>query len=236
MSRSGWLSGSRSSGRVCGRSPTGCSARSARPTTPSRTPGCGSAAPTPSEVENLGGWLTTIVARVSLNMLRSRKTRREQPLDVHVPDPIVDRRRRHRPRARGAARRLGRPGAARRARDADPARAARVRPARHVRRAVRRDRADRRALSRGGAPAREPRAAAGCAGPRPVPDADLSRAVGGRRRVPRRGARRRLRGARRGARPRRRAAGRRWPEPALASGPGRRDRRRPGADVVRTWT
>jgi RNA polymerase sigma factor (sigma-70 family) len=43
-----------------------------------------------SEVENLGGWLTTIVARVALNMLRARKTRREQPLDVHVPDPIVD--------------------------------------------------------------------------------------------------------------------------------------------------
>jgi RNA polymerase sigma-70 factor (ECF subfamily) len=44
-----------------------------------------------SEVENLGGWLTTVVARVSLNMLRSRKTRRERPLDVHVPDPIVSR-------------------------------------------------------------------------------------------------------------------------------------------------
>jgi RNA polymerase sigma-70 factor (ECF subfamily) len=42
------------------------------------------------EVENLGAWLTTIVARVALNMLRSRNTRREQPLDVHVPDPIVD--------------------------------------------------------------------------------------------------------------------------------------------------
>jgi len=42
------------------------------------------------DVENLGGWLTTVVARVSLNMLRSRSTRREQPLDVHVPDPIVD--------------------------------------------------------------------------------------------------------------------------------------------------
>ena len=44
----------------------------------------------PSEVENLGAWLTTIVARVSLNLLRSRKTRRETPLDVHVPDPIID--------------------------------------------------------------------------------------------------------------------------------------------------
>src|SRR5205807_7358325 len=43
-----------------------------------------------SEVENLSGWLTTIVARVSLNMLRSRRTRRETPLDVHVPDPIID--------------------------------------------------------------------------------------------------------------------------------------------------
>jgi RNA polymerase sigma-70 factor (ECF subfamily) len=40
-------------------------------------------------VENLEGWLTTVVARVSLNMLRSRRTRREQPLDVHVPEPII---------------------------------------------------------------------------------------------------------------------------------------------------
>ena len=43
------------------------------------------------EIENLGGWLTTVVGRVSLNMLRSRRTRREQPLGVHLPDPIVDR-------------------------------------------------------------------------------------------------------------------------------------------------
>src|SRR6184192_3067291 len=43
-----------------------------------------------SEIENLGGWLTTVVARVSLNMLRSRATRREEPLGVHIPDPIVD--------------------------------------------------------------------------------------------------------------------------------------------------
>jgi RNA polymerase sigma-70 factor, ECF subfamily len=42
------------------------------------------------EVENLRAWLTTIVARGALNMLRTRRTRREQPLDVHVPDPIVD--------------------------------------------------------------------------------------------------------------------------------------------------
>ena len=42
-----------------------------------------------SEVENLGGWLTTIVARVCLNMLRSRNTRREESLSVHVPDPLI---------------------------------------------------------------------------------------------------------------------------------------------------
>jgi RNA polymerase sigma-70 factor (ECF subfamily) len=42
-----------------------------------------------SEIENLDGWLTTVVARVCLNMLRSRGTRREDPLDAHVPDPIV---------------------------------------------------------------------------------------------------------------------------------------------------
>jgi RNA polymerase sigma-70 factor (ECF subfamily) len=43
------------------------------------------------EVENLGGWLTTVVARVSLNMLRSRRSQREEPLDVRMPEPIVDR-------------------------------------------------------------------------------------------------------------------------------------------------
>jgi len=40
-------------------------------------------------VENIGGWLTTIVARVCLNMLRSRRTRREESLDDHLPDPVV---------------------------------------------------------------------------------------------------------------------------------------------------
>ena len=44
-----------------------------------------------NEIDNLGGWLTTVVARVSLDMLRSRKSRREEPLDVHVPEPIVGR-------------------------------------------------------------------------------------------------------------------------------------------------
>lgn len=40
-------------------------------------------------VENLRGWLTTVVARVCLNALQSRASRREEPLDVHMPDPVV---------------------------------------------------------------------------------------------------------------------------------------------------
>ena len=42
-----------------------------------------------SDVENLGGWLTTVVARLCLDMLRSRNARREEPMGVHVPDPVV---------------------------------------------------------------------------------------------------------------------------------------------------
>jgi RNA polymerase sigma-70 factor (ECF subfamily) len=42
-------------------------------------------------IENLGGWLTTVVARISLDMLRSRNARREDPLAVRVPEPIVTR-------------------------------------------------------------------------------------------------------------------------------------------------
>ena len=44
-----------------------------------------------SEVDNLSAWLTTIVARVCLNALRSRNARREEPLDAHVPDPVITR-------------------------------------------------------------------------------------------------------------------------------------------------
>src|SRR5437588_7467652 len=44
-----------------------------------------------SGVKNLGGWLTTVVARVCLDMLRSRESRREESLDEQVPDPIVSR-------------------------------------------------------------------------------------------------------------------------------------------------
>jgi RNA polymerase sigma-70 factor (ECF subfamily) len=41
------------------------------------------------EVENLSAWLTTVVARVCLNILRARKVRREESLEVHLPDPVI---------------------------------------------------------------------------------------------------------------------------------------------------
>ena len=44
-----------------------------------------------SGVENLGGWLTTVVARVCLDMLRSRESRREEPMGMHLPEPTVSR-------------------------------------------------------------------------------------------------------------------------------------------------
>jgi RNA polymerase sigma-70 factor (ECF subfamily) len=44
-----------------------------------------------AEIDNLQAWLLTVVGRVALNMLRSRKTRDEQPLEAHLPDRIVDR-------------------------------------------------------------------------------------------------------------------------------------------------
>jgi RNA polymerase sigma factor (sigma-70 family) len=44
-----------------------------------------------TEVENLRAWLTTVVARVCLDMLRTRTSRREDPLDTHVPDPVITR-------------------------------------------------------------------------------------------------------------------------------------------------
>jgi RNA polymerase sigma factor (sigma-70 family) len=42
------------------------------------------------QLESLERWLTTVVARICLNMLRSRRTRAEQPLDAFLPEPIVD--------------------------------------------------------------------------------------------------------------------------------------------------
>src|SRR6266581_3102349 len=44
-----------------------------------------------SGVENLGGWLTTVIARICLDMLRSRSSRREESLEASVPEPITSR-------------------------------------------------------------------------------------------------------------------------------------------------
>jgi RNA polymerase sigma-70 factor (ECF subfamily) len=41
-------------------------------------------------IENLRGWLTTVVARVCVDLLRSRESRREEPLGTHVPEPIAN--------------------------------------------------------------------------------------------------------------------------------------------------
>ena len=43
-----------------------------------------------SAVDNLGGWLTTVVARICLDMLRARKSRREEPMGPHVPEPVAN--------------------------------------------------------------------------------------------------------------------------------------------------
>ena len=113
--------------------------------------------------------------------------------------PRGEPRRRNPARARGAAGRLGRAGAARGPRDARPRRAAGLRAARHVRRAVRRDRGHGGPLAGRGPAARQPRAT-----PRPGRRSGARRgprrSAQGRRRVLRRRARRRLRGARRGPR------------------------------------
>ena len=44
-----------------------------------------------AEIDNLQAWLLSVVGRVALNMLRSRKSRREELLEAHLPDPMVDR-------------------------------------------------------------------------------------------------------------------------------------------------
>ncbi len=44
-----------------------------------------------SEVRNLVAWLTTVVSRICLDLLRTRTSRREEPIEVHVPDPVVTR-------------------------------------------------------------------------------------------------------------------------------------------------
>ena len=111
-------------------------------------------------IDNLGGWLTTVVARVCLDMLRSRQSRREEPFTADAPEPVA----------------TGTSGSSPEQEailadsvglallvvldSAGAGRTRRLRAARHVRRAVRGDRGDRRPFRRGDAAARQPRATA----------------------------------------------------------------------------
>src|SRR5919201_1577535 len=45
--------------------------------------------PDAAAIENLGGWLTTVVGRVCLNILKARGSRREEPAGAHLPDPVL---------------------------------------------------------------------------------------------------------------------------------------------------
>ena len=161
------------------------------------------------EVENLGGWLTTIVARVCLNMLRSRNVRREESLACARARPRRQPGRGAAAGGGGAAGRLGRPCPPGRARYPGPGRAAGVRPPRHVRAAVRGDRPHGRPHPGGGQAAGQQGTTPGQgrrgtgSGPRSGPPAR------GGRRLLRGGARRRFRRPRRGARSPCRAANRR---------------------------
>ena len=92
-------------------------------------------------VENLGGWMTTIVARVCLNMLRSRNTRREESFGVHLPDPVISPDGELPPEDEVLLADSVGSCSARRARHSDPGGAAGVRAPRHVQAALRRDRA-----------------------------------------------------------------------------------------------
>ena len=133
-------------------------------------------------IDNVSGWLTTVVGRVCLDMLRARKTRREEPLGVHLPDPC-DRLRR---RSGGGcvARRLGGLALLVVLDTLSSGGAARVCSARHVRRAVRRGRDDRGAFARRHQDAREPCPSAG-AGRRAGARCRSHPAAPGRRRVSR---------------------------------------------------
>ena len=137
-----------------------------------------------TDVVNLRGWLTTVVSRISLDFLRSRKSRREESARGPRPGPGRDLARRRPGGCRGAGRR-GDPRPARRPRRAEPARADGVRAARHVRRAVRADRRDRRRARRHRDPAGQPGATPGAGRPagrrRPVHPAPRPRRVHRRR-------------------------------------------------------
>jgi len=96
-----------------------------------------------SRIENLRGWLTTVVARLCLDMLRSRKARREEPLGAQVPDPFVSREEGNDPQHEALLADSVGPALLVVLETLAPPRAARLRTSRHVRRALLRDRSNR---------------------------------------------------------------------------------------------
>ena len=115
-------------------------------------------------MDNVDAWLTTVVARICLNMLRARRARHDEELLERLPGPHHRSTRRLRPRTSSAAGRFGRFGAVRGARHIAAGRAAGVRTARRLRGAVRRNRVDRRPVTRGRPQASQPRPSAHSAG------------------------------------------------------------------------
>ena len=107
-------------------------------------------------VDNLTGWLTTVVARLCLDVLRSRRARPDEPFGDEWHEATARRRPRSRARTRAAPGRFAGAGIARCPRQPFSRREAGLRAARRVRRPVRRDRRHDRALSDGGTPAGQP--------------------------------------------------------------------------------
>ena len=107
-------------------------------------------------IENLGGWLTTVVGRVSLDMLRARRARHETYVGSWLPEPIVTVDDSPNPEEEALVADCRRPRAVRRARNPDSARTPRLRAPRHVRCLVRGDRSDPRPEPGCGATTREP--------------------------------------------------------------------------------
>jgi len=84
-----WRRRSRSSAGALWRWPTGCSGRGRTPRMRCRRHGCGWGAKTRQAIDNLAGWLTTVVGRVCIDMLRSRKAKPEASYDDRLPDMVV---------------------------------------------------------------------------------------------------------------------------------------------------
>src|SRR6476660_4255266 len=80
---------SRDPGRTCVAWRTGCSARSRTPRMRCKRPGSGLDRSEAERIDDLRSWLTTVVGRICLDMLRRRKMREHESIDAWLPEPIV---------------------------------------------------------------------------------------------------------------------------------------------------